>query len=246
MNILEGKTILVTGSSRGIGAATARLARAYGAEVILHGKTASKQLEDLAKELNAPFIVADVADKQTVETAVAKAVDTAGHIDGLINSAGMAASQPFLESSDEHWEQIFRTNVLGTVHFCQAIIPQMQKQGGGRIVNVSSIRGDSHGASARSSAYAASKASIIALTTSLAKGLAPQIAVNAVSPGMTVTDMAKTWNDQVWAQAKSALVGRAGKPEEIAEALLFLVSDRASFITGQTVIVDGGYEIAGK
>jgi 3-oxoacyl-[acyl-carrier protein] reductase len=244
--MLKDKVILITGSSRGIGAATARLARTYGATVVLHGKTDSEPLQALAKELGAPFVIADVADKQAVEAAVAKAVETTGRIDGLINSAGIAISKPFLEADDENWEAQFRTNVLGTVHFCQAVIPHMQKQGGGRIVNVSSIRGDSHGASARSSAYAATKASIIALTTSLAKGFAPTIAVNAVSPGMTATDISKSWNETVWKQAETALVGRVGKPEEIGEALLFLVSDRASFITGQTIVVDGGYEIAGK
>lgn len=244
--MFKNKVLLITGSSRGIGAATARLAKQYGAELIVHGKTQSEHLAMLAQELDALPIVCDVADKQAVETAVKDAISKKGKIDGLINSAGIAASIPFLETDDEHWETIYRTNVLGTVHMCQVVIPHMRERGGGRIVNIASIRGHANMASNRGMAYSASKAAVIALTATLAKEFAPNIAVNAVSPGFTATDISKGWNETVWNQVKQSLIGRVAKPEEIAEALLFLASERASFITGQTVIVDGGYGLAGK
>ena len=167
-------------------------------------------------------------------------------IDALINCIGAVEAKPFLEMTDDDWINRYKDNFLGVVHFCQAVIPYMQKLKYGRIVNIASIRGHVVPTTRRDMPYSAAKAAIINFTAALAKDLAPEILVNAVSPGMVETDMAKTWNKVVWQQAKSALVGRVGKPEEIAEVLLFLVSDKASFITGQTIIVDGGYTISGK
>ena len=120
----------------------------------------------------------------------------------------------------------------------------MQKKGSGRIVNIASIRG--YGITSSRAAYSTSKAAIMNLTCTLAKEYAPMIAVNAVSPGFTRTDMAKTWSEQVWEQVKTSLLNRVGEPEEIAEAICFLASEKASFITGQSILVDGGYSIAGK
>jgi 3-oxoacyl-[acyl-carrier protein] reductase len=238
----KGKVVLITGSSRGIGAAAARLAHARGAQVVVHGRSDSAQLQELAKELDAQAVVFDVADNEAVK----KALEPIERVDVLINSAGIAGSQDFLKMTDEDVLKIFHTNVLGTIHVCQAVIPKMLEAGSGRIVNVASIRGHASMASVRGVAYPISKASIVNLTASLAKMYAPHIAVNAVSPGMTATDISSTWNDLVWKQAGEALVGRAGKPEEVAEALLFLASDRASFVTGTKLVVDGGYEVAGK
>jgi len=246
MKPFEDKTVLITGSSRGIGAATAKLAYEYGAKVILHGHTDSDHLHALAKELNGPHIFGDVADKKLVEGNVNNVIQSVGKIDVLINCAGIVVPQPFLESGDENWLDQYRVNVLGIVHFCQAIIPHMQKNGYGRIVNIASIRGHEAAATPRGMAYAASKAAVRNLTAALAKEYAPHIAVNAVSPGFTLTDMSKTWNETVWNQVKTTLVERAAKPEEIAEVLLFLASDKASYITGQTVLADGGYTISGK
>ncbi|HZL07628.1 MAG TPA: SDR family oxidoreductase [Candidatus Dormibacteraeota bacterium] len=244
--VFTGKTVLITGSARGIGAATARLASSLGAKVILHGRTASKSLQDLAAELNADWIANDVGDKNAVQQNVKDVIAKTGKIDVLIISAGIAPAEPFLEATDEHWLEVYRTNVLGVVNFCQAVIPHMQEQGYGRIVNVASIRGHATGPSSRVSAYSASKAAVINLTSSLAKEFAPNIAVNAVSPGFTETDITENWVDATWEKAKSSLLGRIGQPEEIAEAIVFLASDKARFITGQTLIVDGGYISAGK
>lgn len=243
--MLKDKTILITGSSSGIGAATARLAKEYGAKVILHGKEESETLKSLAKELNCEYIFCDVSDKSTVESAVANVLSKVNKIDILINSAGIAPSQEFLESTDEHWMEVFKVNVLGTTHFCQAVIPQMQNNKYGRIVNISSIKG--YPVTSAPTAYSASKAAIVNITASLAKKFAPDIFVNAVAPGYTDTPMSLTrTSSKAMEKAKNALMGRVAEPKEIAEAILFLASDRASFITGQTLLVDGGYSISGK
>jgi 3-oxoacyl-[acyl-carrier protein] reductase len=243
--MLKDKNILITGSSSGIGAATARLAKEHGATVILHGRTEDEKLKTLAKELNCEYIFCDVGDQNAVQSEVQKIIEKVKRIDILVNSAGIAPVQDFLESTDEFWLDMFKTNVLGTTHFCQAVIPNMQKNNYGRIVNVASIRG--YPATSGNPAYAASKGAIITTTASLAKLFAPGIAINAVAPGFTNTSMSKTWTDKkVLAQAESCLLGRIAQPEEIAEAILFLASDKASFITGQTILVDGGYSISGK
>ena len=139
---------------------------------------------------------------------------------------------------------IFKVNVLGTVHFCQAVIPQMQKNKYGRIVNVASLRG--FGAASGKPAYSASKAAIINLTASMAKEFSPDIIINAVAPGFTETPIAKNWDDEVWAKVNTSLLGRIAQPKEIAEVILFLTSDRASFIIGQTILADGGYSMSGR
>ncbi len=242
--MLKNKTILITGSSSGIGAATARLAKEYGATPILHGKTDSEDLKNFAKELGCEYIFCDVADKEAVDKAVQDILVKVGKIDILVNSAGIAIRSKFLESTDEDWINVFKVNVLGTTHFCQAIIPQMQKNNYGRIVNIASIR--SFASTSGRPVYSASKAAVMNLTASMAKEFAPVIAVNAVAPGFTETPIAKVWDEEVWRQLKTSLLGRVAQPKEIAEAILFLASDRASFMTGQTVIVDGGYSISGK
>ncbi|OGI94024.1 hypothetical protein A3A03_00700 [Candidatus Nomurabacteria bacterium RIFCSPLOWO2_01_FULL_40_18] len=242
--MLKDKIILITGSSSGIGVATARLAQEYGAKVILHGRTESPELKTLAKELDCEYIVCDVADKSAVESAVADILKKVKRIDVLVNSAGIAPRAKFLESTDEHWLDIFKVNVLGTAHFCQAVIPHMQKNKYGRIVNIASIR--AYIDTAGRPAYSASKAAIVNLTAVLAKEFAPDIAVNAVAPGYTDTPITANWDDEVWAKAKTSLLKRIAQPKEIAEAILFLASDRASFMTGQTILVDGGYSISGK
>ncbi len=247
-NMLEGKVVLITGSSRpnGIGAATARLAKTYGADVIIHGRDESEKLKNLAKELDCSYIVCDITSGKEVEKAVNEVVKKVNRIDVLINCAGIALPGQLLEADDKSWLETFQVNVLGTIHFCQAVVPLMKKQGSGRIVNIASIRGHSVTSSNNRLAYTASKSAIITLTAALAKDLAPNITVNAVSPGFVNTDMTKLWTQRVWDQAKNALIPRTADPKEIAEVLLFLASDKASFITGQTITVDGGYTISGK
>ena len=242
--MLKNKVILITGSSRGIGAATARLAKHYGANVVLHGKNESDHLKELSAQLKCPYHVCDVTSKDDVGNLVKKIVEQYGKIDVLVNCAGITNRAKFLETSDELWLDLFKVNVLGTTHFCEAVIPYMQNAGYGRIVNIASIR--AYGITSGRPAYSVTKAGIMNLTATLAKEFAPHVAVNAVSPGFTETDMSKTWDEEVWRQVNSALLGRVGQPAEIAEAILFLASDKASFITGQTILVDGGYSLSGK
>ncbi len=242
--MLRNKTIFITGSSRGIGAATARLAKQYGAKVILHGKDKSESLEKLAQELGTKYYPCDVIDSKMVQQTVNNAIGDYGKIDALINCAGIALRTTIMDNSDEPWLDMFKINILGTLHFCQAVFPHMQKAGSGRIVNTSSIRGFT--ATAGKPAYSVSKAGIVNLTATMAKEFAPFITVNAVAPGFTETDMSKTWDEPTRKLAESCLLKRTADPKEIAEALLFLASDRASFITGQTFLVDGGYSISNK
>lgn len=242
--MLENKIILITGSSSGIGAATARLAKEYGAIPILHGRTESEELKKLAKELDCEYIFCDVSDKVAVNRAVTDILLKIKKIDILVNSAGIAPRATFMETTDESWLEVFKVNVLGTSHFCQVVIPIMKKNNYGRVVNIASIRANVN--TSGRSAYSASKAAIVNLTSVLAKEFAPTIAVNAVSPGYTETPISKNWDAEVWKQVNTSLLGRIGKPNEIAEVILFLASDKASFITGQSIIVDGGYSISEK
>jgi 3-oxoacyl-[acyl-carrier protein] reductase len=167
-------------------------------------------------------------------------------IHSLINCAGHVNPKPFLDCTQEDWLLELNVNLLGTAYFCQAVAPIMVRAGYGRIVNVASLRGETITAAARGVAYSAAKAGVINLTAALAKEFAPTINVNAVAPGFIHTDMSENWNETVWDQARSALVGRVGRPEDIGEVLAFLASRRAAFVTGQTIVADGGYTMAGK
>lgn len=243
----KDKTVLITGSARGIGAATARIIHHEGGQIILHGRTESDVLKKLSQSLSGSrYIHCDVNNKADVGNAVAAILQEVRKIDCLINVAGDVDAKPFLEADDENWIQQYKVNLLGAVHFCQAVIPSMLANNYGRIVNIASIRGHDVTSSNRGMAYSAAKAAVVNLTSTLAKEYAPVIAVNGVSPGFTETDMSKTWNDKVRQQAASALTGRTAQPSEIAEAIAFLASDKASFITGQTLLVDGGYTLSGK
>jgi len=236
--MLKGKTILITGSSRGIGASTARLAKSYGADVILHGKSESEELKKLSKELNAKYLVCDVRD----EKAVTEGVKKFKNIDILINNAGVSISKPILELTESDWREVLDTNILGTVNFSKAVIPQMLERKSGKILNISSIKGIP--ATAGRTAFSSSKAALITLTSSMAKELKPYITVNCIAPGFTETEQTKKdWTDRIYKQIEEVPLGRAAKPEEIAEVILFVVSDKASYINGQTIIVDGGYTI---
>lgn len=236
--MLRGKTILITGSSRGIGAATARLAKSYGAEVILHGKSESENLKKLASELDFEYIFCDLTDLGKVKSEV----DKLGKIDILVNSAGINISKPFQELTSEDWLETFKANVLGTVNFSKAVIPKMNEAKYGKIINISSVKGYQNAAGR--AAYSSSKATIINLTASMAKELSPYILVNSVAPGFTQTEMTQaTWSERVKKHVGQSLLKRMAKPEEIAEVILFLASDRSSYITGQTILVDGGFSM---
>lgn len=245
MTLFADRTVLINGSSRGIGAAAARAISSKGGRVILHGRTESDALRNLALELDAPWITCEAADRSAVHASVAAVIADHGPIHGLINCAGKVTPKPFLEITEEHFAEELATNLMGTAWFCQAVIPSMLENGYGRIANVSSIRGIAEMAGTHNAAYSAGKAGVVNLTASLAKSFAP-VTVNCVAPGFIETEMAQSWPPHVRALASSSLVGRVGQPDDIGQVLAFLVSDEAAFVNGQTLIVDGGYGIAGK
>jgi 3-oxoacyl-[acyl-carrier protein] reductase len=238
--MLKGKTVLITGSSRGIGAATAIMASKRGAKVILHGKTESAELRRLAKRLKARYIACDASDAE----AVSREVEKLRKVDVLINNAGISISKPFIELTDKDWSLTLGANIMGTVNFSRAVLPQMQEGKGGRIVNISSIKG--FPGTAGRAAFASSKAALITLTASMAKEFAPLVSVNCIAPGFTETETTKKdWNDRIYKQIEEVPLRRAAQPKEIAEAILFLASESSSYVNGQTLIVDGGYSIRG-
>lgn len=237
--MLENKTILITGSSRGIGAATARLAKSYGATVILHGKTESEELKKLSKTLKSAYIVFDVAD----ESAAIKEIGKFKRIDILVNNAGINPSKTFTQLTNGDWRQIFEVNVLGVVNVSKAVITGMMKRRYGKIINIASIKGFPY--ISGKPAYAASKSAIIRITSSMAEEFAPyNILVNAVAPGFTETEMTKTsLSPKIQGQIDKIPLKRMAASNEIAEVILFLASAKSDYITGQTIAVDGGYSI---
>jgi 3-oxoacyl-[acyl-carrier protein] reductase len=236
------RTVLIAGSSRGIGAAAARLEAANGSRVILHGRTESEGLTKLAADLGAPAFACDGQDADAVQAMVAEVKGQGLVPDALICTLGAVQATDAMTGDTDVWLDEYRANVLAPVNFIRAVAPLMLAKGGGRIVTVSSIRGRDNLASPEVTGYSAAKAALENVTVSFAKALAPTITVNSVAPGFVMTDMAETWSDEVRKEVRANLLGRAGEPEEIAALLSFLVSDHASFITGQTILADGGLD----
>jgi 3-oxoacyl-[acyl-carrier protein] reductase len=239
---MMARTVLIAGSSRGIGAAAARLEAQRGATVILHGRSESPALKELAQELDSPYYSCDGQDASAVGELVESAVAAHGPIDALICTLGSVLATDALSGPTDDWLDEYRSNVLGPVNFIRAVAPTMLTNGGGRIVTVSSIRGRDNLASPEVTAYSAAKAALENVTVSFAKALAPTITVNAVAPGFVLTDMSETWSDEVRKEVATNLLERAAQPEEIAALLCYLASDGASFITGQTILADGGLD----
>ena len=238
MNRKEKSSILITGSARGIGAALAKICCNSGFNVILHGRSKTKELISLAEELNTKFLYFDI----TKESEIKNSLEKLSTLDILINSAGVNISKTFNELSSEDWQSIYKVNVFGLANVIKYSYPLLKKSNPSKIINIGSIKG-THSSVGRA-AYASSKAAVINLTSSLAKEFAPEIIVNCVSPGFTNTDMTeKTWSKRIKAQVQSILLERIADPNEIAEVVLFLCSDKCRYITGQNIIVDGGFSI---
>ena len=230
---------LVTGASRGIGAAIARALAADGWELVINYLSSAEEAGSLARELGGIAIRADVSKPEDV----AIMFDKAGDISLLVNNAGISGYGLITDTTDADWDRIFAVNVAGARNCCKAVIPQMVSQKQGAIINISSIWGVV-GASCEV-AYSASKAAIIGMTKALAKELAPSgIRVNCIAPGVIETDMLSsfTHEDKLDFAGQTAL-GRLGNPEDVAQLAAFLASDKASFITGQIIGVDGGFPV---
>lgn len=232
------KTILITGSSRGIGATLAKLAVNDGYEVILHGRKLSRNLKLIAKQLGSKFVSFDVNNEKEIKYAL----KNIKKIDVLVNSAGLNISKPFVKLTDKDWRFVYNVNVFGTANVVRCILPIIKKSTCSKIINIASVKGTS--SAVGHAAYSSSKAAVINLTAGLAKELAPSVMVNSVSPGFTNTDMTKnTWSKRIKKQVDSILLKRMATPEEIANVVLFLCSDKCTYITGQNINVDGGFGI---
>jgi 3-oxoacyl-[acyl-carrier protein] reductase len=236
------RTVLIAGSSRGIGAAAARQEAAAGSRVVLHGRSNSTALKQISEELDAPAYHCDGQEAVAVHQLVDNVLSDVGAIDALICTLGGVTPTDALTGDTELWIEQFRSNVLGPANFIRAVAPSMLANGKGRIVTVSSIRGRDNLASPAITGYSAAKAALENVTVSFAKALAPAVTVNAVAPGFVLTDMSKTWSEAARKQVEMNLLGRAARPEEIASLLCFLASESASFITGQTILADGGMD----
>ena len=237
--MLQNKTILITGSSRGIGPAIARKAQEYRATVIVHGKQDSDELRTLAKELNCRTVIFDVSDVVATQHEIA----ALGVIDILVNNAGINPSKTFMQLEMNDWKEIFETNVFGLVNCSRAVIPGMIERMSGKIINIASIK--ALNTVSGKPAYAASKAAVMRITSSMAEEFAPQgILVNAVAPGFTETEMtqAELSQDKRRFYDDHCPVGRVGQVSDVAAAVLYLAGPNGSFINGQEIGVTGGLD----
>ncbi|MBQ8634082.1 MAG: 3-oxoacyl-[Lachnospiraceae bacterium] len=245
---LTGKCALVTGASRGIGRAIAVALAKAGADVAINyagNEAAAKQTEEIcaAYGVNTLVFKADVANAEECKAMIDCVKEHFGKIDILVNNAGITKDKLMIGMSEDDFMEVINTNLKGSFLCMQMVSKLMIKQRYGRIINLSSVVG-LHGNAGQVN-YAASKAGVIGMTKSAAKELASRnITVNAVAPGMIETDMTAVIPEK----AKEAMMGnipaaRAGKPEEIADAVVFLASDKAAYITGQVISVDGGMGI---
>ena len=239
------KTILITGSSRGIGKAIATLAHKQGYKVIVHGKSGSEELNKTQQELDGSLkVVFDVADKQATHEAVANILNEVGAIDVLVNNAGIARNflKDIAEVDDDKAIEEYRTNVLGTLHVTQAVLPKMLEQQKGSVINIASIKGQYNLATTSTLTFATTKAGIISLTKALAKTYGDKgIRFNTVSPGYVETDLIAQFTDDMRERLyKQNPVGRVCWPSEVAALVTFLCSNQAAFINGEQICIDGG------
>lgn len=244
-DLLKDKIAVITGGTRGIGFEIAKLYLEQGAKVVIFGsrqETADKAVQKL-KDLNTNFEIIGMAPElsnlQSVEQTIGEIIKKFGRIDILVNNAGISAREPIYDYSEEAFDNIMNLNVKALFDCSKAIAPYMRDQGGGCIINTSSVvslYGQPSGCG-----YPASKAAVNGLTKSLARELGKDnIRVNAVAPGVTRTDMLANLPDELVAKVSAPIpLGRVGEPHEIANVFLFLASELASYVSGAIISVDG-------
>ncbi len=242
---LAGKVALVTGGSRGIGRAIAVTLAKHGADVAINyaGNTAAAEAvkaEIEAMGRKAILCQCSVADSEAVASMVKDVVKELGRLDILVNNAGITRDGLIMRMKDDDWDAVLATNLKGVFNCSKAVMRPMMKQKGGKIVNMASVVGEMGNAGQAN--YAAAKAGVIGLTKSLAKEVASRdITVNAVAPGFIATDMTSVLTDEQKTEMEKTIpLGRQGLPQDVANAVLFLVSEDAAYITGQVLNVDGG------
>lgn len=246
--ILENKVVLVTGGSRGIGRAIAIEAAKNGADVAINyagNEAAAKEVEAIIKEMGkrAIIIKADVSSEEECEKMVAKVIEELGTIDVLVNNAGITRDGLFVRMKTEDWQKVIDTNLTGIFNCTKFVAKYMMKKRTGKIINMTSVSGILGNAGQTN--YSAAKAGVIGFTKALAREMAPRgINVNAVAPGFIQTDMTSAMPEKAKEEAvKQIPLGKMGNPEDIANAVIFLASDKGNYITGQVLTVDGGMAI---
>ncbi len=239
----EGKTAIITGSSRGLGKAIAEKLGRLGANIVLNGTTES--VLKTAGELEAAGIkvaatVGDVRNAEDVKAMIAKAVDTFGGVDILINNAGITRDKPMAMMSEDDWDTVLDINLKGTFLCTKAASKLMIKKRYGRIINISSVAG-AYGNPGQAN-YSASKGGMIALTKTTAKELAPRgVTCNAVTPGLIESDMTEILPEDLKKKyLEKIALGRFGTPEDVANVVAFLASEESGYVTGQVIDIDGG------
>jgi NAD(P)-dependent dehydrogenase (short-subunit alcohol dehydrogenase family) len=249
---LKGKVAIITGGKRGIGKAIALGFAEAGADVASCSRTIEDgQLQALAEEIQrlgrrSLAIQADVTQKTDVDNMVQQVVSEFGKIDILVNNAGIMIRKPLLELSEEEWDATLDINLKGYFLCSQAVARVMKEHGGGRIINVASVAGFE--AILNSGIYCISKAGVIMATKVMARELAQyNIRVNAIAPGETRTRLSLASVDPEWGKevADKTPLGRIAEPDEMVGAMIYLASDASSFVTGETIVVDGGLSLYG-
>ncbi len=242
--MLEGKIAIVTGASRGIGRTTAVKMAEAGADLVVCARSADA-LAELVKEIEALgrkalAVTVDVAKTADIENLIAQALATFGRIDILVNNAGITRDGLLLRMKDDDWDAVLETNLKSAFLLTRAVAKPMTKQRSGRIINISSVVGEMGNPGQAN--YCASKAGLIGLTKSVARELARRsITVNAVTPGFIETDMTEELGEKARNDLTAQIpLGRLGQAEDIAQAVIYLASDRSGYVTGQVLGVNGG------
>lgn len=243
MGRLEGKAAIITGAARGIGRGIAEAFAAEGADVAL--VTLSSPLDDVleacrARGARAEGFTGDVADSSFASDVVAGAIEAFGKVDILVNNAGITRDTLLMRMSEEDFDEVIRVNLKGAFNMTKAVSQKMMKQRWGRIINISSVVGQTGNAGQVN--YASSKAGLIGMTKSAARELAARgITVNAVAPGFITTDMTDKLPDKIKEKLiESIPLGRFGAVEDVAAGVVYLASEEAAYVTGHTLSINGG------